>query len=710
MLESLNPAQLEAVTTLSGPVLVVAGAGSGKTRSLTLRIAHLIETQTTTPDHILAITFTNKAAREMKERLYNILGPQAQDIFVSTFHSLGIEILRHDGQYINLPSDFTVADPATQEDHIRAIVEATTQTQKLKVNIRQLLAIIMSLKADGLTPATATKRVKSLIPSQDQSPFDRFYTPGIFNEAKNKWESVKNSYGRPERIHLSLDEQRNLILIYFDLYQKELEKYHQVDFEDLLHLPVKLFRKYPEVLEKYQDRFQYVHVDEYQDTNGIQYRLTRLLAQKTQNIYVVGDPDQAIYSWRGADIRNILHFLDDYPKAKEIRLEENYRSTEEILALANHLIQHNKDRFDKNLIAHKQAEIVPYHVLCKDDREEANVPIQYLKDSKRSPGDIAILYRAKYQSRPFEQALVSNGIPYILYGGTRFYDRMEVRDLIAYLQLVANPNNDLAFRRVVNVPARNIGKTSLERLDIFAGKYNLSLMEAIEELANTTREDIPALPNATIESLVRFSRLIKEIRANYQIIGQVSLGDFIFNVIEFSKLDAFYCKKFPGEEGLERLQNMQELANAAFEFSEDQSDSNTLLEDFLSHVITLAEPSDYQDLDAPSVKLMTLHTAKGLEFPVVFIAGCDEGVFPIYRATYYDKKTDQYVFNEEERRLAYVGITRAEDELYLLSTKQRLQFGKVNPMTPSRFLEEASGAHHILNTISPKDLRKELIK
>lgn len=626
---TLNPPQREAVETVDGPLLVLAGAGSGKTRVLTYRIANLIENHGVRPWRILALTFTNKAAAEMRERAEKLTGISAKDMWVMTFHSFCARILRYDVEALGTyTARFTIYDDSDQNTVISDVI-----------------------KRMGLDEKRVPKAmVRSLI-----------------SEAKNSSEDPLRYLSEAG------DTSENVAAIYKE-YQRKLAAADALDFDDLLVYTVKLFSECPEVLEKYRQRFSHILVDEYQDTNTIQYRIIRLLSGESRNICVVGDDDQSIYGWRGADIRNILDFEKDFPGAKVVRLEQNYRSTKQILDKANLVIQNNVGRKAKSLWTDKKNGEKVELLTCDSERDEAYSIGSIIANGHRrgrSFNDYAVLYRTHAQSRVIETTLrQSFRIPVSLIGGTGFYDRQEVKDILAYLRLVANSNDDVAFRRIVNLPRRNIGPATVSELAIYAEQMDVSLFNAcgMEGM----------IPSKVYAKLSPFRELIIEFMAARREKPLDELARFVIERTGYMEylyglLDGMYET---------RVEIIEELLGAMAEHAETNAGSDVdLLQSFLENAALLASADDISEEDG-TVKLMTLHSAKGLEFPVVFMPGMEENIFPSSRSKEDDTKL------EEERRLCYVGITRAKQKLYLLNCRSRMLYGERQMNMPSRFLSE----------------------
>ena len=629
-LEGLNAAQREAVLAIDGPILVVAGAGSGKTRVLTHRIAHLIEQHDIFPSSIMAITFTNKAANEMKSRIESLIGPVTSQMWVGTFHALCVRILRRDGKHIGYSSDFVIYDTSDQKALIKSCFKALNLDEK-------------------------------------QTPIQSF---------QYKISSCKNDMVTPEQYEANFmkdPRERDFIKLY-KMYQGKLQSNQALDFDDLLIKTIELFRKYPEVLETYQKKFKYIHVDEYQDTNKAQYLFVRLLSAKHKNLFVVGDGDQSIYKWRGADIRNILDFEKDYPGARIVKLEQNYRSSQNILKLANGVIKNNPGRRDKNLWTDAEdGEKIKYYQ-SYDEKDEARFVVNQIKrqvkEGNFSRSDFAILYRTNAQSRVLEEALNIEGLPYKVIGGLKFYERKEVKDLLSYFKLLVNGYDDVSFMRVINEPKRSIGDKTIERLTVYANEHSLSLLEACAFV-----DKIDGIGGKTTEAIRNFHDLIVSLRAKLDIEFAGTIFDELVSRIQI--IEMYERERNDDADG--RIDNIYELKTVIEEFEKRQDHPG--LRDFLAET-TLKSDQDNIAEEEEGVLLMTLHASKGLEFPVVFLVGLEENLFPSYRAQ------DDDLELEEERRLCYVGITRAEKVLYVTHAKNRNHYGRFEPRRPSVFLNE----------------------
>ena len=638
ILEKLNAEQRDAAQTTEGALLILAGAGSGKTRVLTTRIAYMIQ-HGAIAGKILAVTFTNKAAREMKERLASILGENVvKYMWVGTFHSICGRILRQDIENYTFQSGKTLDKNFTIYDETDSIA-----------------VIKQAIKALNLD--------------------DKIYQPklikAIISNSKNK---MQDAYSFAT---FAKDFKTQQIAKVFELYENTLNNNNAIDFDDMLLLTVKLFESNPEVRKKYYKKFQHILVDEYQDTNLAQYRLVNALytnfeedVPKERSLCVVGDVDQSIYSWRGADFRIILNFQKDFPKAKIVKLEQNYRSTANILNAANSVIENNEERVEKNLYSQKGdgEKITLYE--AQDEADEADYIVNTIVETSDNYNQFAILYRTNAQSRALEEALIAQGIPYRIYGGLKFYDRKEIKDAIAYLKLIYNSDDSQSLKRIINVPKRAIGETTIKHLQEYADENDMSLFSAILDVDN-----ISTIKSGTASKLKDFAGLIiklQEAQLKY------SLPEFLGLVLERSG----YLRELQvsgTDEDVARIENLQELVNVANEFEPEEPD-NTLGE-FLVQV-SLVSDIDGLDEVANNVTLMTLHSSKGLEFPIIFIAGCDEGIFPSARTMNINSEL------EEERRLMYVGITRAQTKLYLTTANRRQMWGEYKYYTPSRFIDE----------------------
>ncbi len=631
LLEGLNSAQREAVLRIDGPLLVLAGAGSGKTRVLTTRLARIIDHHGIDPSQILAVTFTNKAAGEMKQRIGRLLGRSPMGMWVGTFHAIGARMLRAAPHLVGRTPSFTIYDQDDAQTVVKRIME------RLQLNTKQ-------------------------------------FTPRGVHSAIS---DAKNALVLPaEYANLAMDPFSKAIAKVYPEYGEELRRGNAVDFDDLLLLPVQMLGSNPRELEKYQRRFKYILVDEYQDTNRAQYQLVRHLAGGHGNLCVVGDDDQSIYGWRGADIRNILDFQKDFPDAHVVRLEENYRSTPEVLDLANVVISANTGRMGKTLRPTRGSGERVTAARCLDERDEADYVVERITErsgqGKGGLRDFAIVYRTNSQSRALEEALRKKAVPYRLVGNVRFYDRREVRDLMSYLKLIANPADDEAFRRAVAVPKRGLGDTTIEQLSLVAREAGVPM------LAAAVRPDLVAnIRPAARGALAEFAGLLAGFRESAR---EAGVDELLRQVVEGIRYDEYL--KAEGPEGADRIENVKELITGAAELVSDEEGEVGLtpLDHFLQKAMLVAE-LDKLGPDADAVTMMTLHNAKGLEFPVVFITGLEDGLFPLAKAF------DDPAMLEEERRLFYVGITRAERKLFLTHAEERRRNGEFMPAKASSFLQ-----------------------
>lgn len=643
-IEKLNEKQRQAVLQTTGPVLIAAGAGSGKTRVLTHRIAYLIEHENVNPWNILAITFTNKAANEMKERVYQLVGSQAESIWVATFHAMCARILRREAQWIGYERNFTIIDQGEQQTLMKQILKDLNLDSQ-KFNYKEMLYAIDEAKNQGLFPEEFAQM-----------------TTGYIG-----------------------DIQANV----YQHYQRRLKESNAMDFNDLILLTVRLLKEQDDVRQFYQNKFQYIHVDEYQDTNESQYQLIRLLSGLLQNVCVVGDADQSIYGWRGANMENILNFEKDYPDAKVILLEQNYRSTQNILNAANSVIKNNIKRKEKQLWSDKsKGEKVQFRILATDAEEASFVAqkIIELKEKYRAGyNSFAILYRTQAQSRSLEEKLMQANLPYKVVGGLKFYARKEIQDTLAYLKLIDNPTDNLAFNRIVNVPKRGIGNSTIEKLAIFAESLQLSWFEAIDHLDHSN------ISPSAIKKLRNFASIIQQLQQKAEFLSMSDLVEQVWLQTEYIQS----LKEEGSIEAQNRIENLEEFESVTQQFDENKESSMPIDPDFeqeetseimppLTRFLTdlsLTTDKDESD-DQQQISLMTMHAAKGLEFPFVFIVGMEEGLFPLRRAMENDDEL------EEERRLAYVGMTRAEEILFLSATRNRLLYGRYQQNLPSRFIDE----------------------
>ncbi|MDR6225894.1 DNA helicase PcrA [Desmospora profundinema] len=629
MLQGLNPDQRRAVETTEGPLLIVAGAGSGKTRVLTNRVAWLLAEKRIHPWNILAITFTNKAAREMKERISALVGPEAEEIWISTFHSMCVRMLRRDIDRIGYNRNFTILDSSDQ-----------------------LTAVKQVLKEKNIDP-------KKFPP--------RSFLHKISN-AKNRLWSPADMKEKAEGFN---DEMAADI---YEAYQQKLRTNQSLDFDDLLVETVRLFQQVPEVLDYYQKKFQYIHVDEYQDTNHVQYILVKLLAGSHRNLCVVGDSDQSIYKFRGADITNILSFERDYPDVRVVKLEQNYRSTKTILSAANEVIAHNQGRKPKNLWTENENGAPVQLFEADNEHEEAYfVADTIVREHRegRSYDDFAVLYRTNAQSRVVEEVFLKSNIPYQMVGGLKFYERKEIKDVLAYLRLVVNPDDDLSLTRVINVPKRGVGQATLDKISAYAGQHGLSLFRALLEV-----EDI-GLANRFIQPIQRFTSLIREMSAMMEYLTASEVTEEVLDRTGYRE----ELRKEETVEAASRLENLDEFLSVTREFEEKNEDKALVA--FLTDLALVSDIDGLEEDETISgVTMMTLHSAKGLEFPQVFLVGLEEGIFP------HSRTFDDPEELEEERRLAYVGITRAQKRLFLSRARMRMLFGQTSANPPSPFLKE----------------------
>ncbi|WP_312540831.1 DNA helicase PcrA [Enterococcus sp.] len=638
LLARMNPRQKEAVMHTEGPLLLMAGAGSGKTRVLTHRIAYLIEEKDVNPWNILAITFTNKAAKEMKERVTNLLGSGGEDVWVSTFHSMCVRILRRDVDRIGYAKSFTIVDSSEQNTLMKRILKELNIDPK-KYDPRAILGAISHAKNELQTP-----------------------------EAYNALEG-------------SLFEQ--IVGRCYVRYQKELRNNQCMDFDDLIMNTIRLLQENEDALQFYQRKFHYIHVDEYQDTNHAQYTLVNLLAARFKNLCVVGDADQSIYGWRGANMQNILDFEKDYPDATTILLEQNYRSTQTILSAANQVIRNNRNRPDKKLwTENTSGEKITYY-RGDSERDEARFIVSEMQkqiaEKSRKFGDFAILYRTNAQSRIIEEMLLKANVPYTMVGGRKFYDRKEIRDILAYLSAIANPSDSISLERIINVPKRSIGATSVEKLRAFATMHEWSLLEAAINV------DLANISGKAGKEIGSFGLMMDGFA---QMIPYLSITELTKEILDKTG----YRQELENQNTLEaqaRLENLEEFLSVTQEFdkrfesqNEDDADApDEKLTVFLNDLALLSDVDSYEE-ESSQVTLMTLHAAKGLEFPVVFLIGLEENVFPLSRALMEESEL------EEERRLAYVGITRAEQELFMTNAFSRTLYSRTQYNRPSRFIEE----------------------
>ena len=628
LIEGLNDKQKEAVLATEGPCLVIAGAGSGKTKVLTHKIAYLISEKNVKPYNILAITFTNKAASEMKQRVEKIVGDVAQEMWMGTFHSICVRILRRFIDRIGFDTSFLIFDTSDQKTVVKECLKALNIDDKT-FSDRSVLSEISNAKNEMLTPKAY--------------------------QAKYSGEFRKEKIGQV-----------------YELYQKRLRENNAIDFDDIINYTIDILSENPDVLQYYTEKFKYVLVDEYQDTNKAQFTLVTILASRYGNITVVGDNDQGIYSFRGADISNILNFEKDFPGTKIIKLEQNYRCTGNILKAANAVIKHNENKYEKKLWTENEEGSLPCLYQAEDEYDEANYVVKQIEHLKTEeylkPKDFVILYRMNAQSRAIEDILRRENIPYKIVGGLKFYEKKEIKDTIAYLRLIHNTSDNLSLKRIINEPKRGIGKTSLDKIQEISDRTGTSMYEIIKHAEEFDLNRVKA--NAD-----EFINLIEELRLKKQ---ELSISELLKEVLNKSG----YTRALELENTVEaetRMQNLEEFLTVAIEFEEESAD-NTLPE-FLESITLSSDVDEMQDEDN-TVTLMTLHSAKGLEFPVVFLVGMEEGIFPGYKSIGEPKEL------EEERRLFYVGITRAKQFLHLTCAKHRTIFGSTSYNAVSRFIKE----------------------
>ena len=628
ILKNLNDKQYEAVVNTEGPCLVIAGAGSGKTKVLTHKIAYLIGEKNALPWNILAITFTNKAANEMKERITNLVGDVAQDIWMGTFHSICVRILRKFIDRLGFDSSFIIFDTSDQRTLVKTCIKNIGLDDNMFTD-RSVLSEISNAKNEMLEPEQYTVRAN-----------------GDFRKEK--------------------------IALVYEMYQKRLRENNAIDFDDIINYTIKILMENPDILEYYSNKFQYVLVDEYQDTNKAQFTLVTMLASKNGNITVVGDNDQGIYSFRGADISNILNFERDFPGTKIIKLEQNYRCTGNILKAANSVIKNNEVKYRKQLWTENEVGNLPKVYSADNEYDEGTYIAQQIEHLRREEyykySDFAILYRMNTQSRAIEEILRRESIPYKIIGGLKFYERKEIKDIISYLRLIQNPFDNLSLKRIINEPKRGIGKTSLDKIEQMSDEIGISMYEIIKD------SDQYGLNRVFLNSR-EFVNCIEELRAKKD---DLKLSELIKETLKKTG----YTKALENENTIEaenRIENLDEFLTVAIEFEEESAENH--LSDFLEG-ITLSSDIDNMEETEETVTLMTLHSAKGLEFPVVFLVGMEEGIFPGYKSISEPQEL------EEERRLCYVGITRAKENLYLTCSKQRTIFGSTSCNPVSRFLKE----------------------
>ncbi|MFV5932027.1 DNA helicase PcrA [Staphylococcus warneri] len=630
LVKNMNAEQSEAVRTTEGPLLIMAGAGSGKTRVLTHRIAYLLDEKDVSPYNILAITFTNKAAKEMKARVEQLVGEEAQVIWMSTFHSMCVRILRRDADRIGIERNFTIIDPTDQKSVIKDVLKNENIDSK-RFEPRMFIGAISNLKNELKTPEDAQKEAN--------------------------------------------DYHSQMVATVYKGYQRQLSRNEALDFDDLIMTTINLFERVPEALEYYQNKFQYIHVDEYQDTNKAQYTLIKLLANKFKNLCVVGDSDQSIYGWRGADIQNILSFEEDYPDAKTIFLEQNYRSTKTILNAANEVIKNNTERKPKGLwTANTGGDKINYYE-ATTERDEAEYVVREIMKHQfngKKYSDMAILYRTNAQSRVLEETFMKSNIPYTMVGGQKFYDRKEIKDLLSYLRVIANSNDDISLQRIINVPKRGVGPSSVEKIQTYAVQNNISMFDALGEV------DFIGLSKKVTQECIAFYEMIQNLIKEQEFLE-------ISEIVEEVLVKSGYRDMLDREQTLEsrsRLENLDEFMSVPKDYEENTPLEEQSLINFLTDLSLVA---DIDEADTESgVTLMTMHSAKGLEFPIVFIMGMEESLFPHIRAI----KSDDDHEMEEERRICYVAITRAEETLYITNATTRMLFGRSQSNMPSRFLKE----------------------
>lgn len=655
LVNNMNKEQSEAVRTTEGPLLIMAGAGSGKTRVLTHRIAYLLDEKDVSPYNILAITFTNKAAKEMKERVEQLVGEEAQVIWMSTFHSMCVRILRRDADRIGIERNFTIIDPTDQKSVIKDVLKNENIDSK-RFEPRMFIGAISNLKNELKTPEDA------------------------INEAN--------------------DFHSQMVATVYSGYQRQLTRNEALDFDDLIMKTIQLFERIPDALEYYQNKFQYIHVDEYQDTNKAQYTLVKLLASKFKNLCVVGDSDQSIYGWRGADIQNILSFEEDYPDAKTIFLEQNYRSTKTILTAANEVIKHNSERKPKGLwTANTGGEKIKYYEAMTERDEAEYVVREIMKHRKagKDYSDMAILYRTNAQSRVLEETFMKSNLPYTMAGGQKFYDRKEIKDLLSYLRVVANSNDEISLQRIINVPKRGIGPSSVEKIQRYANDNNISMFDALAEV------DFIGLSKKVTQECIKFYELIQNLIKEQEFL---EVSEIVVEILDKSG----YRDMLEREQTLEsrsRLENIDEFMSVPKDYEENTPLEEQSLINFLTDLSLVADIDEAQI--ESGVTLMTMHSAKGLEFPIVFLMGMEESLFPHIRAI----KSDDDHEMEEERRICYVAITRAEEVLYITHATSRMLYGRSQSNMPSRFLREIpedlleTPSKQQRQTITPKTSTKQ---
>ena len=646
MLIDLNAKQKEAVEYIDGPLLVLAGAGSGKTRVLTYKIAYLLDKEIVKPWEILAITFTNKAAKEMKERVINLIGEEANEVWLGTFHSICVRILRREIEQLGYGRDFNIFDELDKDKVIKEVVK--------KLNL-------------------------------DEKQYAPSYIKYEISKAKNEMKDYKKY-----REDVIGDFRKEKIADVYEMYQITLKQNNAVDFDDLIMLTVKLFLNFPDVLVRYQSKFKYILIDEYQDTNKIQFLLVSLLSSAHGNICVVGDESQSIYGFRGADISNILNFEKEFPNSKIVKLEENYRSTQNILNAANHVIKNNKSKIDKKLWTQNgEGKKIEYKTL-NNEYEEVEYVVEKIdeicRNEKMTYSDFAVLFRTNAQARVLEEVFMRSGTPYRLIGGLKFYSRKEIKDLTSYLKLVQNTNDNIALKRIINEPKRGIGDTALDKLDLLAQQKGISIFELIQDSSNL--DGIRSTGN-----IIMFRDMINSFIARKD---ELLVSDLMKIILKESGYEDM-LNSDPSKETQIRFENLMEFIGVAMEFEKESADNS--LQDFLES-IALVSDVDKLDESADAVTLMTMHSAKGLEFNVVFLVGMEEGLFPSKKSIEEDEKC------EEERRLCYVGITRAKQKLCITNVSKRTLFGSTTYCMPSRFIAEIPEELFDENSVENLALRK----
>lgn len=627
-LDKLNEKQKQAVITTDGALLILAGAGSGKTRVITNKIAYLIEEKNVNPYNILAITFTNKAAKEMQSRVEDLIGIDSKRVWISTFHAFCTRILRYEASHLLYENNFTIYD-----------------TQDKQVLIKNCMDIL-GYDKETLNIASVASEI---------------------SRAKDSMVSVDDY-----EAEATSDYRNSKIARVYRLYQEELKKNNAMDFDDLIYNCIRLFKLHKEVLEKYQDKFEYIMVDEYQDTNYSQYLLIKMLSQKHKNICVVGDDDQSIYGWRGADIRNILEFEKDFENVIQIKLEQNYRSTSNIINAAGTVIKNNEGRKDKRIwTSSDNGDKITIYEATSENDESLYVAqnIRKLTEQGYKYSDFAVLYRANALSRKYEEAFMKYKIPYKIFGGLKFYDRMEIKDILAYLRLIDNKNDDVSLKRIINVPKRGVGAKTVEKLEQYAREHSISMLDSIENISQIIGA------GKAQESIKKFAVMIGALKAFAKILPVSELLEKVISSTNYE--NSLIEEKTP--ESQSRLENINELKSVIQEFERTSEDKS--LSDFLQNA-TLSTDMDEDDKKSNYATLMTIHSAKGLEFPVVFIVAAEENIFPSSRSVLDESKL------EEERRLCYVAITRAKEKLFITRAKSRLLYGKTNCNLSSRFISE----------------------